>query len=81
MHLWATSRFRKGWVDLTQTYFSAGEIASKGMVTESGIIHGDLSSGKSAKYNQVILVRYKICKLTDLFVAGFFLRGKKYKVI
>ena len=58
---------------LIYTYFSA---ASKGMVTESGIIQGDLSSGKSAKYKQVILVRYKISILTYLFL-GFFARKEK----
>ena len=47
------------------------------MVTESGSIHGDLSSGKSAKYNQVILVQYKISLLTDLLLGFFFERKEK----
>ena len=45
---------------------------------ENGIIHGDLSSGKSAKYKQVIFSSLQN-KLSDLFVDGFFER--KVKII
>ena len=47
------------------------------MVTESGIIDGDFSSGESAMNKQVILVRHIISFLTYLLLG--FLREKKNK--